>query len=199
MDGMRIPGVRGWQISLRSNDTHGQPMLAITTLIVPVPACAGPGARPVVSLRMAYGSADPQCAPSVSKPTAWAAQLQPTYAPELRFAGAAVGGLPADPAVVARNLDGNPFSGLIFAALAGIAGEHAVSDRPDRQQAGTQRLLSRKAGFPTGAESPGGRGWVAPTPALRTATSSAASTWATTALEFVRTTTHPPRRDGRCA
>lgn len=38
--------------------------------------------------------------------TAWAAQLQPSYAPDLHLAGAAIGGTPADPAATARFIDG---------------------------------------------------------------------------------------------
>lgn len=43
----------------------------------------------------------------------WAAQLQPTYAPELPLKAVVAGGVPADLAVVAKNLDG----GLGFAFL----------------------------------------------------------------------------------
>jgi cephalosporin-C deacetylase-like acetyl esterase len=50
----------------------------------------------------------------------WAAQLQPSYAPELRLAGAAVGGVPADIAAVARHLDGGAFFGLAVAAVIGL-------------------------------------------------------------------------------
>ncbi|MFD3425151.1 lipase family protein [Nocardia fluminea] len=59
-----------------------------------------------------------------AQPTGWAAQLQPTYARELPLKGVALGGLPADPAVVARNLDGHLFSGLMLAGLAGLSAEH---------------------------------------------------------------------------
>ncbi|MEV6072405.1 lipase family protein [Nocardia sp. NPDC052001] len=47
----------------------------------------------------------------------WAAQLQPTYAPELDFIGAALGGLPADLSAVMANVDGTMWSGFIFGAL----------------------------------------------------------------------------------
>lgn len=53
--------------------------------------------------------------------TAWAAQLQPSYAPDLHLAGAAIGGTPADPAATARSIDGGPTAGLEFAATYGIA------------------------------------------------------------------------------
>lgn len=46
--------------------------------------------------------------------TGWAAQMQPTYAPELKLVGAAVGGVPANYAAVARNIDGGPFAGFEF-------------------------------------------------------------------------------------
>jgi Secretory lipase len=46
--------------------------------------------------------------------TGWAAQMQPTYAPELKLVGAAVGGIPANYAAVARNIDGGPFAGFEF-------------------------------------------------------------------------------------
>jgi pimeloyl-ACP methyl ester carboxylesterase len=47
----------------------------------------------------------------------WAAQLHPTYAPELRLAGVAGGGTPANLQAVARNINGI----IWFAFLAGTA------------------------------------------------------------------------------
>ena len=53
--------------------------------------------------------------------TAWAAELQPAYAPELSIAGAAEGGVPADIEAVARTINGGPASGLYFGAALGIS------------------------------------------------------------------------------
>ena len=47
--------------------------------------------------------------------TGWAAQLQPTYAPDVKLTGAALGGLPANLATVGKYLDGGPFAGFEFA------------------------------------------------------------------------------------
>ncbi|MFC8384884.1 lipase family protein [Nocardia sp. NPDC057272] len=71
-----------------------------------------------------------------AQPTGWAAQLQPTYAPEVALKGVALGGLPADPAVVARNLDGHLFSGLMLAGLAGLSAEHP--------EAGIEEMLNEQ-------------------------------------------------------
>jgi hypothetical protein len=57
---------------------------------------------------------------------AWAAELHPTYAPELRVVGIAAGGVPSDLRAVAMAIDGGPFSGLGLAVLIGIA--HAYQD-----------------------------------------------------------------------
>ena len=50
----------------------------------------------------------------------WAAQLQSSYAPELRLLGTAAGGVPADVAAVARHLDGGAFFGFGVSALMGL-------------------------------------------------------------------------------
>ena len=50
----------------------------------------------------------------------WAAQLQPSYAPELRLLGTAAGGVPADVEAVARHLDGGAFFGFGVSALMGL-------------------------------------------------------------------------------
>ncbi|MEV0615837.1 lipase family protein [Nonomuraea sp. NPDC050404] len=50
----------------------------------------------------------------------WAAQLQPSYAPELRLRGVAAGGVPADLHAVAMHLDGGPDFGLAAAAGVGL-------------------------------------------------------------------------------
>lgn len=52
---------------------------------------------------------------------AFAAELQPTYAPDVPLAGVAAGGVPADLADVARFNDGGPFFGLVLGAATGLA------------------------------------------------------------------------------
>jgi hypothetical protein len=52
--------------------------------------------------------------------TTWAAELQPTYAPELNVVGVAGGGVPADLNAVARHLDGALEAGIAIAAGVGI-------------------------------------------------------------------------------
>jgi hypothetical protein len=56
--------------------------------------------------------------------TGWAAQMQPAYAPDVRLAGAAMGGTPADPKAVARYIDGGLFAGFEAAATASIITEY---------------------------------------------------------------------------
>lgn len=56
--------------------------------------------------------------------TGWAAQLQPSYAPELHVAGVASGGTPADLGAAGRQMDGGPFSGLFLAAAIGVSREY---------------------------------------------------------------------------
>jgi hypothetical protein len=56
----------------------------------------------------------------------WALQLQPTYAPELKFSGAALGGTPADLKVVASNLDGS--AGFAFLGMAALGFDQAYPE-----------------------------------------------------------------------
>jgi hypothetical protein len=56
--------------------------------------------------------------------TTWAAELAPTYAPELNLVGAAAGGVPADLGNVARRIDGGPLSGFLLAAAVGLNRAH---------------------------------------------------------------------------
>ena len=56
--------------------------------------------------------------------TAWAAELHPTYAPELPIKGIASGGTPADLNLVLRKLDGSLFAGLMFGAVFGAGREY---------------------------------------------------------------------------
>ncbi|MEU1209615.1 lipase family protein [Nocardia sp. NPDC005825] len=50
----------------------------------------------------------------------WALQLAPTYAPELRIAGGAVGSAPADMLDMVKFLDGTPAAFLLFYGVLGI-------------------------------------------------------------------------------
>jgi hypothetical protein len=56
----------------------------------------------------------------------WAAELAPTYAPELNLKGVTAGGVPADLNAVVRSLDGGPF--FSFALLAAVGYDAAYPD-----------------------------------------------------------------------
>jgi hypothetical protein len=53
--------------------------------------------------------------------TGWAAEMAPTYAPELNIVGAALGGVPANVGNVARKVDGTLFAGVYLAAVVGLS------------------------------------------------------------------------------
>ncbi|MEV6138990.1 lipase family protein [Nocardia sp. NPDC051990] len=63
-----------------------------------------------------------------SAATGWAAQLQPSYAPELNIVGAAMGGAPADLPALVDHIDGGPFSGFLFGALVAYRREFPEAD-----------------------------------------------------------------------
>lgn len=53
--------------------------------------------------------------------TSWAAQAQPTYAPELKVTAAAAGATPSDLNRVSANVDGGPAAGLVIYAAIGMS------------------------------------------------------------------------------
>lgn len=196
--------VQGWQISYRSNNHSGQPIVAVTTLITPAAEWTKKGRRPIVSYQAFEDSVGSKCAPSYNiasgnsrelgtggmieaerigpylqagwalaipdhegpqayfgvgresgliildgiravrnftedksvgadspvgmsgysggaQATGWAAQLQPTYAPDAKLVGAAIGGMPADLSIVGKFIDGGPFAGFEFAVADSFA------------------------------------------------------------------------------
>ncbi|OJJ42620.1 hypothetical protein ASPZODRAFT_137230 [Penicilliopsis zonata CBS 506.65] len=58
----------------------------------------------------------------------WAAELQPQYAPELKLAGIAVGGLTPNTTSVMDSVDGTIAAGLIPAAVLGVLTQYPVAE-----------------------------------------------------------------------
>lgn len=191
-------GTEGWQVAFRSTNSAGNPIMGVTTVLLP----AGVRNPPLVSYQALINSLGSQCNPSrslfngelqdavgamlpigrgwaVSLPdylgpnvaygaaklsgmvtldsvravqratelgladsqvaiagysgggmaTAWAAALQPTYAPDLKLVAAVAGGVPADLEQMALSLgfEPHPGFGLAFAAAMGLEREY-----PDR-------------------------------------------------------------------
>ncbi|CAO3580806.1 unnamed protein product [Absidia cylindrospora] len=56
--------------------------------------------------------------------TGWAVQLQPSYAPELKFIGAALGGLPVDLNQTLNAVGGGPFAGLAPSGIIGLTNQY---------------------------------------------------------------------------
>lgn len=98
------------------------------------------GIRAVKNLRVGgVGAGNPWALNGYSggaQATGWAAQMQPSYAPDVKLKGVSMGGTPADPRAVARFLDGGPFSGFEAAATASLAVEFP--------EAGIDKLLNAK-------------------------------------------------------
>ncbi|MDI3424019.1 alpha/beta fold hydrolase [Streptomyces luteolus] len=62
--------------------------------------------------------------------TASAAELAPTYAPELKIKGAVVGAPPADMNKVADRMDGSPYGAFFNYALSGLAASYGIDTAP---------------------------------------------------------------------
>ncbi|MFC7960636.1 lipase family protein [Rhodococcoides kroppenstedtii] len=61
--------------------------------------------------------------------TVWAAQLQPSYAPEVPLIGAIAGGTPTNVGLLRETMNGTIASGLFGAAVIGLAREHEALAR----------------------------------------------------------------------
>jgi hypothetical protein len=191
---INVFGYNAYQLLFRSNNSHGEPIVAVTTVGIPRNPWAGTGERPLVSYQEAIDSLGSQCNPSytvqqgsdkeegqeatalergmfvnipdhdgedmefVSGPnaghvtldsiraaynakigistknplgligysgggetTAFAMEEQPTYAPELKIAVGAPGGIPVELKEVAEYNNGGPGFGLVLAAVLGIS------------------------------------------------------------------------------
>jgi hypothetical protein len=55
--------------------------------------------------------------------SAWAAELQDKYAPDVKITGAAIGGLPSNIFTVSHNTNKSPLSGLIVSMSVGLVAE----------------------------------------------------------------------------
>ena len=90
---------------------------------------------------------------------AWAAELQPAYAPELPVVAVAAGGVPSDLYQTAKAIDGGAFSGLNLAVLVGLA--RAYDDPglwsilgPDGRQAAREAAMQDVVGLVVGFPEP---------------------------------------------
>lgn len=75
--------------------------------------------------------------------TAWAGELAGSYAPELRFAGIAFGGAPADLGHALRRLDGGPFVGFALGAMVGLHHGYPGWDLPAQLNARGREVYAK--------------------------------------------------------
>ncbi|MFG1859759.1 lipase family protein [Microbispora bryophytorum] len=105
-EGLGTPGDHTYMAGL----SQGRAVLDSIRAAARVPGANLSAAAPVVVMGYSQGGSS----------AAWAAQLQPSYAPELRLKGVAAGGVPADLRAVADHLDGTGDFGLAAAAGIGL-------------------------------------------------------------------------------
>lgn len=196
--GTNIP-LTATQLAYASTDNHGQPIITVTTLLVPQAKWTGSGSRPVIVYLSAEDSTGSQCEPSYTLATndglltgqeaddmaqalnqgitlavpdyegpnsayllglqsahialdsvravrqftaggytantvfglwgysggghaaAWTAEINSSYAPDVHFAGASIGGPIVNLVNSTRQLNGGPFVGFALGAMVGIA------------------------------------------------------------------------------
>uniref|UniRef100_A0A060T9V7 ARAD1D14784p n=1 Tax=Blastobotrys adeninivorans TaxID=409370 RepID=A0A060T9V7_BLAAD len=76
----------------------------------------------------------------------WAAALQPTYAPELKIAGAALGGVIRNLTSAALTVNRGPFAGLVPTAISGLSTQYPELDAYINEQL----IPAKRAYFETG-------------------------------------------------
>ncbi|GAA4043912.1 lipase family protein [Nonomuraea soli] len=105
-EGLGTPGTHTYMAGI----SQGHAVLDSVRAAMRVPGAGLSTAAPVGVMGYSQGGAS----------AAWAAQLQPSYAPDLRLRGVAAGGVPADLKAVAEHLDGTANFGLGAAAGVGF-------------------------------------------------------------------------------
>jgi len=105
-EGLGTPGTHTYMAGI----SQGHAVLDAIRAATRVPGAGLSPSAPVAVMGYSQGGAS----------AGWAAQLQPTYAPELRLRGVAAGGVPADLYEVATHLDGSQNFGLAAAAGVGL-------------------------------------------------------------------------------
>ncbi|RJL32802.1 lipase [Bailinhaonella thermotolerans] len=105
-EGLGTPGQHTYMAGI----SQGHAVLDSIRAATRIPAAGLSARAPVAVMGYSQGGAS----------AGWAAQLQPSYAPELRLRGVAAGGVPADLRDVALHLDGSPNFGLAAAAGVGL-------------------------------------------------------------------------------
>ncbi|UUU41503.1 lipase family protein [Streptomyces sp. NBC_00162] len=104
-EGLGTPGVHTYTVG----PSAGHAMLDAARAATRLPEAGLPADTPVGIMGYSQGG----------QASSWAAELQGSYAPELKVKGTATGGVPADLLKVADFNDGSYGSGLIFMAAAG--------------------------------------------------------------------------------
>ncbi|MEW9548904.1 lipase family protein [Nonomuraea sp. NPDC050783] len=105
-EGLGTPGTHTYMAGI----SQGHAVLDSVRAAMRVPGAGLSSRAPVGVMGYSQGGAS----------AGWAAQLQPSYAPELRLRGVAAGGVPADLYAVATHLDGSANFGLAAAAGVGL-------------------------------------------------------------------------------
>lgn len=129
---------RGWAVAITDGDGLGMPG--------PHTYGAGlPGGYAMLDIVRAAARHVPDLEPAPTvvwgyseggRYAAWAAELQPTYAPEVDLVAVAAGGVPADLYAVGKAIDGGPYSGLALAVVVGLMAAH---DRPELENVVNER------------------------------------------------------------
>ncbi len=114
---------QGWAVAVTDYEKLGTPGVHTYTVGISEGRAALDAARAAMRLPGAGLSPDAPVGlwgySQGGQSTAWAAQQAASYAPELAIKGAAPGGVPADLLSIVDDVDGGPFSALMFAAALG--------------------------------------------------------------------------------
>ncbi|UDY35077.1 lipase family protein [Dermatobacter hominis] len=106
MEGLGTPGLHTYVVGR----SEGHAVLDMARAALALPATGVPPDAPVGIMGYSQGGGS----------AAWAAELAPTYAPELHLVGVAAGGTVADPLAIARADEGTPWIGLVLLTALGF-------------------------------------------------------------------------------
>ncbi|HEX2316802.1 MAG TPA: lipase family protein [Thermomonospora sp.] len=128
MEGMGTPGLHTYEVGR----SQGKAVLNIVRAARRLPETGVTAATPVALWGYSQGGTS----------AGWAAELAPSYAPELALKGVAASGVPADLIAVARGLDGSLGVAFAFMAAVGYDAAYPELDLPAYLNDAGRKLLA---------------------------------------------------------